>query len=208
MRADHSKVCVSRCPFCRYYTPYDRASLALLVCPIPYYSTSRVKNIPLPPLTAQVLPSPQSDRNWAPDSLDIISITSSSDTRPLGTVRASVRHRQHRSRHTSLYRPSPHRSDYAPFEQPPCIRDRQALGVHLSPAVLASTPSRVNLTTCHTCASMSIHTSSPSSSPPPSPPDVNSLTGLPLTSLPAPFRPALGSYHGAAASTRKRQIKP
>ena len=151
MRADHSKVCVSRCPFCRYYTPYDRASLALLVCPIPYYSTSRVKNIPLPPLTAQVLPSPQSDRNWAPDSLDIISITSSSDTRPLGTVRARVRHRQHRSRHTSLYRPSPHKSDYVSFEQPPCIRDRQALGVHLSPAVLASTPSRVNPTTCHTC---------------------------------------------------------
>ena len=31
MRADDSKVCVSRCPFCRYHnTPYDRASLALL----------------------------------------------------------------------------------------------------------------------------------------------------------------------------------
>ena len=43
-------------------------------------------------------------------------------------------------------------------------------------------------------ASLSVHTSSPSSSPPPSLTDVNSLTGLPLTSLPAQRRPALGSW--------------
>ena len=37
-------------------------------------------------------------------------------------------------------------------------------------------------------ASISIHTSSPASSPPPPSPDVNSLDGLPLTILPAPAR--------------------
>ena len=41
-------------------------------------------------------------------------------------------------------------------------------------------------------ASISVHTFS--SSPPPSPPHVISVTGLPLPSLPAPHRPALGSW--------------
>ena len=40
-------------------------------------------------------------------------------------------------------------------------------------------------------ASISVHMSSPRSSPPPSSPDVNSLDGLPLTTLPAPARPGI-----------------
>ena len=116
--------------------PAWRSSSALSLVP----STSRVKNIPLP-LTAQVLPSPQSNRDWARTHSTSFPLRHLliPTTCPLGTVRASVIHRQHRSRRTPLYRPGAHKSDYAPFEQRPRTRDRQASGVNLSPAVLAST---------------------------------------------------------------------
>ena len=112
-------VCILRMTHPAWWFP------AFLVRPIPCPSTSRIK---ISSSSPTALLSPQTNRNWPQTH------STSFPSRhlliphchPLGTVRATVRFRQHRSWRTSLYHPSLPSRTMVRLEQRPCTRDRRA----------------------------------------------------------------------------------